>query len=589
MISARLLTARFSQIAVVIALVASLAFAAPAAKSKSRKGGSGKAAKVSKKSSGKRVAKSNRRGKSRVVARRSKRGGRVVYARARGKRGRWRRQVVRSAPAYHRSGIQNYLTQSWANAQAGTQQGGPNADATPTMTAEAINPSPSTTSSAPAMTAGGNGVDAASPANSSLTMSGPISLNPLVLAYASSLQARGHNVDSQGFIVTTMNGEVLAEHNADRPFNPASVVKIMTSLVAISKLGPDYRFRTSLYTDGLLDSSTGTLKGSLYIIGSGDPAFFYENAMLIADKLNRSGIYSVEGNLVVLGPFYYNLSASRDASAKAFRKTLTPDTWTSGAKTAYNTFLAMRAAEDQMAAANGQKVARPVQGGPPSLRISGETLNDAAIDTSNLRLLAVHTSLPLVRVLKGLNDFSNNWMAHRIGDLVGGPDAVERFLQTQVGLSGEEVGLVTASGLGANHVSPRATIQILRKLAAYLQKEGLGMEEMLPVGGVDEGTLKRRFNDMYRGSVVAKTGTLSGVSTLAGVAHTRSRGPLLFVIFNRGGSTASFRAAQDETIKKLITFFGGPVSVRYSPFVKPVVSEDAAGGNPGSHSHAGQQ
>jgi hypothetical protein len=37
----------------------------------------------------------------------------------------------------------------------------------------------------------------------------------------------------------------------------------------------------------------------------------------------------------------------------------------------------------------------------------------------------------------------------------------------------------------------------------------------------------------------------------------------LFVIYNRGGSTHRFRAAQDETIKKLITLYGGPVPVRY--------------------------
>ncbi|HKP10962.1 MAG TPA: hypothetical protein VJZ91_02590, partial [Blastocatellia bacterium] len=50
----------------------------------------------------------------------------------------------------------------------------------------------------------------------------PISINPLVLAFANSLAARGFEADNQGFIVTTMKGEVLAEHNADRAFNPAS-------------------------------------------------------------------------------------------------------------------------------------------------------------------------------------------------------------------------------------------------------------------------------------------------------------------------------------------------------------------------------
>src|SRR5262249_5991354 len=75
--------------------------------------------------------------------------------------------------------------------------------------------------------------------------------------------------------------------------------------------------------------------------------------------------------------------------------------------------------------------------------------------------------------------------------------------------------------------------------------------------GIDHGTLEKRFNDAYRGSVVAKTGTLHSVSALAGVAYTRSRGPLIFVIFNHGGSPYSFRGDQDETIKKVITLCGG--------------------------------
>jgi D-alanyl-D-alanine carboxypeptidase/D-alanyl-D-alanine-endopeptidase (penicillin-binding protein 4) len=106
----------------------------------------------------------------------------------------------------------------------------------------------------------------------------------------------------------------------------------------------------------------------------------------------------------------------------------------------------------------------------------------------------------------------------------------------------------------------------------YLNSRGMQLEEILPVAGIDAGTLQRRFTDAFRGSVVAKTGTLSGVSALAGVAYTRGKGPLLFVIYNRGGSSYSFRAVQDETIKKLITLFGGPAPIRYSQTSEPSIS-----------------
>jgi D-alanyl-D-alanine carboxypeptidase/D-alanyl-D-alanine-endopeptidase (penicillin-binding protein 4) len=421
----------------------------------------------------------------------------------------------------------------------------------------------------PAQIAAANGDPSRVPSGVTAAPTDAIPVNPLVAAYTDSLAAYGFGADNQGFIVTTMKGEVLAEHNADRLYNPASVTKIATSLTAISRLGPDFSFRTSLYTDGKLDPSTGILHGSLYLIGSGDPAFFYENAMMIADKLNRSGIREVEGNLVVLGQFYFNFSASRDASAKALRATLSPETWTAATRESYSRFLAIRAAEDRMSdavsrAQGEQHTPAPPLSAPPSIKITGQTLTDPTVNTAKLTPLAVHTSLPLLRVLKGLNDFSNNWMATIIGNLVGGPDAVERFLKSEVGFKEDEVRFATSSGLGSNSISPRNTITMLRKLIAYLGGKGLALEDILPIAGVDAGTLSKRFTDVFRGSVVAKTGTLSGVSALAGVAYTRGRGPLLFVIYNRGGSPHTFRAAQDETIKKVITLCGGPAPVHFT-------------------------
>ena len=545
-------------------LIGSLAeFQAAEASPKARKATSRNTKKVSKQKAGTRKGQSRasaRRGssKSRAYASSKGRGRGRVYARGRGRgrRGRWQQRVASSTPSYNYSGVHNYLTEAWSSANAA-----PPVDRTTSPSLTAVGPD-----AAPRASNVGTGIVDTSAPRVPGAPGDPLDLNPLVLAYTSSLIERGHNPDAQGFIVSTMDGQILAEYNADRSFNPASVVKMATSLVTISRLGPDFRFRTTLYTDGTVDMATGTLHGSLYVIGSGDPAFFYENALLIADKLNRSGIRVVEGDLVVLGPFYFNFSASREMSAKGFRTTLTPETWTSAAKTAYPRFLSMRSSEDRAGAAASSTE-------PPSLKITGKTTTDTVVNTSTLKILAVHTSLPLVRLLKGLNDFSNNWMASVVGNMVGGPDAVERFLKTEVGLKAEELNIVTASGLGSNYISPRATLQILRKLLAYLQKERLGIEELLPVAGVDAGTLGRRFNDAYRGSVVAKTGTLSGVSALAGVAYTRTKGPLLFVIYNHGGSPGSFRSAQDETIKKLITFYGGPAPVRYSPGGGPGISD----------------
>jgi len=546
---------------IILTLACSLTIASPSrASSKRRSTG-----KVVKKKSQKRVA---GRGKVRARKRSKRPRRRVIYVRVRGRNGRyrWVKRYVRGTPQYTRTAIQSFLTESWTNAQAEAARTEP-----PGPSSEAGAGQPTSVAS----TAASENASAAPPpgAEISVPADGTAAMNPLVYAYTESLSLRGFDPDAQGFIVQTLNGEVLAEHNADESFNPASVVKVATSLVAVSKLGPNFRFRTSLYTDGTLDPSTGTLNGSLYVIGSGDPAFFFENALLIADKLNRSGIRVVNGNLVVLGQFYFNLSASREAAAASFRKTLTPETWTPGVKSAYTQFLAMREAEERNNGVAGEPQTVNLPSSPPSLKITGKTITNASANTGRLHLLAVHTSLPLLRVLKGLNDFSNNWMATVIGNMVGGPYAVQAFLRTEVGLKDDELSIITPSGLGSNLISPRATIHILQKLVTYLQKSGLGIEDILPVAGVDAGTLYKRFNDSFRGSVVAKTGTLKRVSALAGVAYTRGRGPLLFVIYNRDGSVYSFRAAQDETIKSVISFYGGPAPVRYSTNGGPRVSE----------------
>jgi D-alanyl-D-alanine carboxypeptidase len=575
MTEARIPITRIISSLLTITLTFSLALAAPAGRgSKSKKASAHSSAKSGKGKTKGRATKATARGrggKADKLAKRAERGKgrRLVAARGRGRyrQSRYRRQYVISRPSGQITGhnvrVHNYLTDAWTSEQTVIDRSGGAAPESSAPTLTAVGPGEAHVE-APAANPAALAPDVAKAKELNPLQTEQPPLNPLVAAYMDSLAVRGFEADNQGFIVATLKGEVLAEHNADKLFNPASVTKIATSLTAISRLGPDFKFRTSLYTDGALDQSTGVLHGSLYMIGSGDPAFFYENAMMIADKLNRAGIREVEGDLVVLGHFYFNFSRSLEVSAKAFRDVLTPETWNSGARNSYTSFLSMRAAEETN---NSQRPVRAYQtsSGAPSLKILGKTITNPTVNTASLTPIAVHTSLPLLRVLKGLNDFSNNWMATVIGDLVGGTDAVERFLKTEVGFKEDEVQFATPSGLGANYISPRGTVSMLRKLITYLDSKGLTLDSILPVAGIDHGTLERRFKDAYRGSVVAKTGTLSGVSALAGVAYTRLRGPLLFVIYNRGGSVASFRAAQDETIKKLITVFGGPAPVRYIP------------------------
>jgi D-alanyl-D-alanine carboxypeptidase/D-alanyl-D-alanine-endopeptidase (penicillin-binding protein 4) len=70
-------------------------------------------------------------------------------------------------------------------------------------------------------------------------------------------------------IVDAQTGETLYQQNADRYFVPASNMKLFTTALALSKLGPEYRFHTTLETSGTI--SNGILAGNLTLVGRGDP------------------------------------------------------------------------------------------------------------------------------------------------------------------------------------------------------------------------------------------------------------------------------------------------------------------------------
>src|SRR6202008_3989167 len=71
-------------------------------------------------------------------------------------------------------------------------------------------------------------------------------------------------------IVDPETGETLYEQNADKYFVPASNMKLFTTALALAKLGPDFRFHTTLETHGAI-SQEGPLGGALFLVGRGDP------------------------------------------------------------------------------------------------------------------------------------------------------------------------------------------------------------------------------------------------------------------------------------------------------------------------------
>jgi len=91
--------------------------------------------------------------------------------------------------------------------------------------------------------------------------------------------------------------ESLYSKNAEAPLAPASAIKLLTALVALKKLGPDFTYKTEVFLDGT--QSQSTLKGNIYIKGSGDPSLVTERLFLLANDIARTGIKNIQGNIVV--------------------------------------------------------------------------------------------------------------------------------------------------------------------------------------------------------------------------------------------------------------------------------------------------
>jgi serine-type D-Ala-D-Ala carboxypeptidase/endopeptidase (penicillin-binding protein 4) len=90
--------------------------------------------------------------------------------------------------------------------------------------------------------------------------------------------------------------------NAQIPRNPASVMKLVTTLVAMHELGPSFRFHTDVYADR--QPVKGRLEGNLYLRGQGDPFLVTESFWRLLKDLRQSGLVHVTGDLVLDGSYF---------------------------------------------------------------------------------------------------------------------------------------------------------------------------------------------------------------------------------------------------------------------------------------------
>src|SRR5215213_8060205 len=346
-------------------------------------------------------------------------------------------------------------------------------------------------------------------------------------------------------LVIDEKGNELVAQNADKPFVPASVAKVVTAWLAMEVLGADYRFKTRFYLGG---------DRVLYIRGGGDPFLISEELAPLASALVAAiGQQPLSG--IVLDASYYpsdiRIPGIEDTD-EAY------DALNSALAVNFNTIYAVRkgqmvySAEEQTPftpLAISQFLARGPQGRgrisqtqdpTVGLQYAGELIAafieraggsvKGKISTGavpqGLEPVYVHRqSRPLSKILAELLLHSNNYIANQVfleigGHRLGGPVSLEKSLQVanemlaKHGLAGS-IQLEEGSGISrGNRFTARGLAQLLHLFEPH-------------------ATLLRRGDGAQ-----FKTGTFSGVRTLAGYAETSKHGRVRFVIALTGNDGA---------------------------------------------------
>lgn len=325
-------------------------------------------------------------------------------------------------------------------------------------------------------------------------------------------------------------------HNSKLRLRPASTQKLLTAVTALERMRPDDVFSTSLYFTGKVNE--GVLWGDVYVKGGFDPLFGTEDMDRLVSALKLSGVDSVAGNLCA------------DLSVK--------DTLQWGRGWCW---------DDDMPKLS----ALTCNGRDNFMSLFAERLNRSGVRFDDVRTgrtppeaeLIVQVRRGLDYVLEPMMKQSDNLCAeavfYRLAAMGGkayaqreDAVAVEEELVARLGFNPADYVIADGSGVSLyNYTSVELQVALLRY--AFSKKGMFGrLCRVLPVSGVD-GTLRNRLTEPgVRGKVRAKTGTVEGVSSLAGYVWSAGGHVFAFSIINQGVAKArEGRDFQDKVCRLL--------------------------------------
>lgn len=336
-----------------------------------------------------------------------------------------------------------------------------------------------------------------------------------------------------GMMVYDLDADsVLYSHNARLLLRPASTMKLVTAIAAIDRLGGSYQFKTELCYTGEVNDRT--LTGDIYCVGGFDPRFNSDDMRAFVEAIHKMGVDTIRGNIYadksMKDAYQFGAGWCWDDDNPALSPLLI-----SRKDSFVERFVSDLLADSLVVEANVGEAQRP--------------------DSAYCICRRFHTiDQILMRMMKNSDNLYAESMFYQLAASTGTRQAsakqarsVINRLISKVGLNPKRYEIADGSGLSLyNYLSAELEVRLLR-YAFQNNNIYMHLRPSLPIAGED-GTLRKRMTGVFTaGNVRAKTGTVQGVSSLAGYCTAANGHRLAFSIINQGiQHHSNGRAFQDR-------------------------------------------
>lgn len=340
-------------------------------------------------------------------------------------------------------------------------------------------------------------------------------------------------------------------HNHLQTMRPASTMKLVTAIAALDRLGGSYRFSTELRFSGCIEGSV--LKGDLYCVGGFDPKFNVDDMNAFVEGLKQMGVDTIMGNVYADKSMKDSATLGEGWCWDDDNPCLSP--LLISRKNNFVSRFVRKLSDNGVAIVDTNRVDIAYR----FVNEAGGYIRRMPVGTFSV-VARFHTiDQILMKMLKESDNLYAEAMFYQIAASTGARPAsvadarkVINGLVKKIGLQPKDYLFADGSGLSLyNYVSPLLEVMLLR----YAYRNDIIFNHLyyaLPVAGVD-GTLKSRMKQSPAfENVRAKTGTLTGVISLAGYCTASNGHRLCFSVINQGvlNSTAA-RKFQDSLCRIL--------------------------------------